>query len=79
MPGTGDIARFATAFSSQPTLAAASSVDGLWVTGATAATIGPASYALTLMGTNTINGNPNTGIEMDPGAGALFDRRSQSR
>ena len=68
VPGIGDIARFATAFSNQPTLAAAASVDGLWVTGATSATIGPASFTLTLMGTNTINGNANTGIEMDPGA-----------
>ena len=72
-PAIGDIAQFASggAYANLPTVDTTWSVDGLWQTGATPVTISDAGFLLTLMGTNTINGNSNTGIEMDSAAGAL--------
>jgi fibronectin-binding autotransporter adhesin len=69
VPGGGDTALFGgSAYPLLPLLPTAQSVGGVWDTGSALATIG--SSTLTINGT-TINGNANTGIEMDAGAGAL--------
>jgi fibronectin-binding autotransporter adhesin len=69
-PGAADIGEFAGAsYSSQPSLSNAATIGGLWDIGAGAVTI--SGNALTLMGTNTINGHATTGIEIDAGAGGL--------
>lgn len=69
-PGAGDVGQFtAGLYASQPSLTSTATVGGLWETGSGAITI--SGSALTLVGTNTINGNANTGIEMDAIAGPL--------
>ena len=70
VPGTADIGLFNLngIYAYQPNLAAAATVGGLWDTGSGSLAIG--GSALTLKGV-MINGNSTTGIEMDPGAGAL--------
>jgi len=70
VPGSGDLGLFSAAsYNSQPYVDAASSLGGIWNTGAGAVTI-DGTNALTLYGT-TINGNAGTGVEMDAGAGPL--------
>jgi fibronectin-binding autotransporter adhesin len=70
VPGAADIGAFAGAsYVSQPSLSTSAIIGGLWDTGAAAVTI--SGSALTLTGTDTINGNANTGIEADLAAGAL--------
>ena len=70
LPGGPDTAKFpAASYTSQPSLATAASIGGIWNAGAGAITIGGIG-ALTLNGT-TINSNPGAGIEMDAGAGPL--------
>ena len=71
-PGSGDIALFNrnSPYTNLPSIDAVSlSVGGIYDTGSGTLAIG-GSNALTINRT-TINGNANTGIEMDPGAGAL--------
>ncbi len=70
VPGTADVGAFAGAsYVSQPSLSSIASVGGLWDTGA--ASVAISGSALTLTGTVAINGNANTGIEVDSGAGGL--------
>ncbi len=70
VPGPADIGAFAGAsYVSQPSLSTSASIGGLWDTGTAAVTI--SGSALTLTGTDTINGNANTGIEADPASGGL--------
>ncbi len=74
LPGPTDAALFNLgAYSAQPNVGETSSVGGLWSTGSGPLTIGGTS-PLTINGT-TINGNANTGIEMNPGAGAMTVKR----
>ena len=73
VPGSGDIAEFVntTTYNNPPNAGVGGPVGGLWVTGAAPLTINKnIGNALTLYGA-TINGNAATGIEMDPGAGAV--------
>jgi autotransporter-associated beta strand protein len=68
VPGGADVASFSGgSYAAQPNLAAAFSLGGLWDTGTAALTVGGST--LTLNGTTIAN--PSTGIQMDPGAGAL--------
>ena len=72
-PGSLDVAEFinAVSYANTPNFGAGATVGGVWVTGAAALTItGVHGDALTLDGA-TVNSNAATGIEMDPGAGAL--------
>jgi len=70
LPGSADIGLFpAGSYMSQPSIISPASVGGIWDTGADSVSIG-GTNALTLFGT-TINDNPNTGIELDAGAGPL--------
>ncbi len=70
LPGSADIGLFpAGSYISQPSIISPASVGGIWDTGAGSVSIG-GTNALTLFGT-TINDNPNTGIELDAGAGPL--------
>ena len=72
VPTPTDVGQFNSAsYGFQPSIAAPSSIGGIWVTGAGAVTAGTtATGTLTINGA-TINGNASTGIEIDPGAGAL--------
>ena len=64
VPGSADVAFFNLgAYTSQPNLSAASSASGIWDTGGGSVTIG--GSGLTLFASAGINGNANTGIEMD--------------
>jgi fibronectin-binding autotransporter adhesin len=68
-PGTADIALFAGAsYANQPALGSPAGVGGIWDTGGGAVTV--SGSALTINAA-TINGNANTGIELDGGAGSL--------
>ena len=59
----------AASYPFEPNLAAPYAVGGVWSTGS--GSVAVTGSALTLNST-TVNGNPSTGIEMDPGAGALM-------
>jgi autotransporter-associated beta strand protein len=68
-PGSADVGQFdLDSYPDQPTVTAGTQVGGIWVTGSGGVTI--TGSALTIESA-TINGNSATGIEMDPGAGAL--------
>jgi autotransporter-associated beta strand protein len=68
-PGSVDIGAFGSAsYIFQPNLSAAAAVGGIWDTGAGGLTIGGSTLTLQAA---LINGNYATGIEMDPGAGAV--------
>ncbi len=70
VPGSADVGLFSAAsYTSQPSLSSTAGIGGIWDTGSGPITIG--GTTLTIAGTNTINGNANTGIELDPGAGPL--------
>ena len=73
-PGGLDTAEFVNtvSYANAPNIAGGTSVPlgGLWVTGAAPLAVNGSAATLTLNGA-TINGNANTGIEMDPGAGAV--------
>ena len=73
-PSSTDVGLFSVAFSytSQPSLTGTAAIGGIWDTGGGVLTIG--GSALTLYGA-TINSNPGTGIEVDPGAGTADDQR----
>ena len=73
-PASGDIALFSnsTAYTNMPnTDAPESSVGGIWDIGSEALTINGNKGTPLLINGTTINGNANTGIEMDPAAGPL--------
>ncbi len=72
VPGSTNIALFngSSPYTNQPSINEADSLGGLWDTGSATVAIGGTSYTLTIYGT-MINGNVNTGIEMDSGAGNL--------
>jgi autotransporter-associated beta strand protein len=70
VPGNADVSRFNSAtYGNLPSLSAASSASGLWMSGAGSLSVG--GSGLTLYGTAAINGNSNAGIQMDAGAGSL--------
>jgi autotransporter-associated beta strand protein len=69
IPGPADVAQFNSAtYNFQPNVGELNTVGGVWATGAGSLSVG-GSFILTINGTS-INGNANTGIELDPGAGA---------
>ncbi len=70
VPGPADVGQFTlSSYTFQPNMGEANTAGGVWNTGAGAVTI-TGTGLLTINGT-TINGNANTGIELDPGAGNL--------
>jgi autotransporter-associated beta strand protein len=68
-PGSSDVGQFSfNSYNNQPNVTVATSVGGIWGTGAGAVTIGGSPLTLN---SATINNSTATGIEMDPGAGPL--------
>ncbi len=67
IPGTGNAAEFNTTFSNQPSIAGATSVQGLWLAEGVgqAVTITNTGQTLTIVGTATLNTLTNTGILLD--------------
>jgi autotransporter-associated beta strand protein len=69
-PGGADVGQFnLPSYSFQPNVGEPDTIGGAWNTGAGAVTI-TGSSILTIDGA-TINGNANTGIELDAGAGSM--------
>ncbi len=69
-PGGSDVGQFTLpSYNFQPNVAELDTIGGVWNTGAGAVTV-TGSSILTINGT-TIGSNVNTGIELDPSAGAL--------
>ena len=68
VPGSGDIALFSSAsYTYQPSLTSTASLGGIWDTGSGSLSISGSTLALY----GTTIGSSGTGIQMDPGAGAL--------
>lgn len=69
VPGSGDTAEFNGAFTTQPSVTSTATVGGIWATtGLTQGVTIGGSSALTLVGTQTINGSANTAILLDDSA-----------
>jgi len=74
LPGSGDVGLFnLSAYTSQPSLTAttSTSIGGVWDTGSGAVTIISSSGGALTLSAATINGNANTGIELDASSGSL--------
>ena len=74
VPSGTDVGLFnSSSYSNPATLTASATTGGVWDTGSGSLTVASAAGAdiLTINGL-TINGNPSTGIEIDPGAGGLI-------
>lgn len=71
VPGPADVGLFTspTPYGYQPNVGEVNTIGGIWQTGGAAVNVTGGS-PLTINGA-TINGNANTGIELDPGAGAV--------
>ena len=69
-PGIADVVEFnSSTYTFQPVLTFVGSAAGIWDPGSGSVSI--AGSQTFLLAGGTVNGNPSTGIEMDPGAGGL--------